>query len=201
MSTEAGTDAAISQMLSTGPQDADTGEQQPTGTADVEPEGDDEDADPEGAEELGDAGKQALARMKEKVKAANARARAAEARAAEAGDKDETDRVRREAETAATAKANARILKAEIRAAAAGKLADPTDALAFLSTNDFEVDDDGDVDADEIAAAIDDLVRRKPHLAAQGGSARPKPDRSQGASAKGTASTDQLFANALKGAL
>src|SRR5690606_4859797 len=169
MSTEAGTDAAISQMLDTPAKDADPGEQNgetndttATATAEV-----DDDADPEGADELGDKGKQALDRMKEQVRAANARARAAAAKAAQAGDKDEADKIRREAETAANAKANARILKAEIRAAAAGKLADPADALAFLNTNDFEVDEDGDVDADEIAAAIDDLVRRKPHLAAQ----------------------------------
>lgn len=64
----------------------------------------------------------------------------------------------------ATAKANARILRAEIKAAAAGKLADPGDALRLLDLDDFEVDDEGDVDAKAIAKAIDDLVKSKPYL-------------------------------------
>lgn len=197
MSTDAGTDNAMAAMLE-GANDADPGEQNDTGTDAADTAGD---GDEDGADELGDAGKQALDRMKAKLKAERERRIAAEAKAAGAADKDETDKIRREAEHAATTKANARIVKAEIRAAAAGKLADPADALAFLNTNDFEVDDDGDVDADEIAAAIDDLVRRKPHLAAQGGTARPKPDRSQGATGKGTASTAQQFADAISKAL
>lgn len=188
MSTDAGTDAAIEQML-TGAATDDTEQAADTDADDVDERVDGED-------ELGDAGKQALDRMKAKLKAERERRIAAEQKAAATADQDDAARVRREAEAAATAKANARIVKAEIRAAAAGKLADPADALAFLNTNDFEVDDDGDVDADEIAAAIDDLLRRKPHLAAQGG-ARPKPDRSQGATGKGTASTEQQFADAI----
>ena len=80
---------------------------------------------------------------------------------------------RREAEQAATAKANARILRSEVRAAAAGKLADPKDALRFLDLDQFEVDEDGEVDEDEIADAIEDLVKRKPYLAAaQGGNGK-----------------------------
>lgn len=181
-------DDALNAMLNGGDEDTDT----TTGDAD-----DTADGHEDGEDSLGDAGKQALDRMKAKLKAERERRIAAEEKAAKALGEDDAARIEREA----LAKANARIVRAEIKAAAAGKLADPADALTFLSADDFEVDDDGDVDAGEIAAAIDDLVRRKPYLAAQGGSARPRPDRSQGATGKAATSTDQLFANALKGAL
>lgn len=155
----------------------------------------------EGAEALGDAGKQALDRMKAKLKAATERARIAEAKAAQAGDADEGDKVRREAEAAALAKANSRIVRAEVKAAAATRLADPADALNFLDLDSFEVDDDGDVDQDEIAQAIADLIARKPYLAAQGGASKPKPDRSQGAAGSGVATNAQRFENSLRGIL
>jgi len=69
----------------------------------------------------------------------------------------------------ALAVANQRILKAEFRAAAAGKLNDPADALAYIDLSSFEVSDDGAVDSTAIAAAIADLITTKPYLAAQGG--------------------------------
>jgi len=69
----------------------------------------------------------------------------------------------------ALAVANERILKAEVRAAAASKLTDPQDALRFLNLSDFEVGSDGEVDASQVAKAIDDLIASKPYLAAQGG--------------------------------
>ena len=75
----------------------------------------------------------------------------------------------REVEQAAVAKANERILKAEIRAAAAGKLADPSDALVHIDLSKFEVGADGEVDASAIEAAIKSLLESKPYLAAQGG--------------------------------
>lgn len=75
----------------------------------------------------------------------------------------------REAEAAALAKANERILRAEVKAAAASKLNDPGDALRLLDLSSFEVGDDGDVDTEAIGAAIDDLIKRKPYLAAEGG--------------------------------
>jgi DNA-binding transcriptional MerR regulator len=84
-------------------------------------------------------------------------------------DKPDPERVKREAETTAQQKANARILRSEIKAAAAGKLADPADAYKFLDLTKFEVDDDGNVDEEEIADAIDELIKKKPYLSAQGG--------------------------------
>ncbi|MFE5544569.1 hypothetical protein ACFQ71_12205 [Streptomyces sp. NPDC056534] len=132
-----------------------------TGTGTGEGEG-----DPEGAEELGDKGKRALASMKGKWRAERDRAKELEQRLAEKDTVDETERVRREAETAALSKANARIIRAEVKAAAAGKLADPADAYRFLDLDTFEVDNDGNVDSEEIAEAIDDLIKNKPYLAA-----------------------------------
>lgn len=202
MSTEAGTDAALSAMLNSGPKDADDAHEEPTPGPEETQGDEDEDADDtEGTEELGDAGKKALERMKDKLKEERRRRIAAERVAASKADDDDAAKIRREAEEAAVAKANSRIVRAEIRAAAAGKLADPADALAFLSTDDFEVDEDGDVDSEEIADAIDDLLRRKPHLAAQGGTRRPKPDRSQGAQGTGKTDTSQQFASAISNAL
>lgn len=200
MSTDAGTDAAMQAMLDGAPKDADPGEEQAAAVTDATEADEDDvdtDDDPEGADELGDKGKQALDRMKAKLKAERERRVAAEAKAAQALGEDDAARIEREA----LAKANTRIVRAEIKAAAAGKLADPADALTFLSADDFEVDDDGDVDTDEIAEAIDELLRRKPYLAAQGGTRRPKPDRSQGAQGNGKTDTSQQFASAISSAL
>jgi hypothetical protein len=58
-------------------------------------------------------------------------------------------------------------------AALTGKLADPTD----LPFTDDLLDDDGYVDEAKVRAAVDDLIKRKPHLAAR----RPRGDVGQGA--------------------
>lgn len=124
---------------------------------------------------LGDAGKKALDAMKAKWKAAEAEARkvreelaaakaAAEGREAEHQAAIEAQRVKDEA----LATANLKIVKANLRAAAAGKLADPSDALTFIDPSSFEVDDDGNTDEAALAAAIADLITNKPYLAAQG---------------------------------
>lgn len=137
---------------------------------------DDNDADPEGADALGDPGKKALDAQKAKWKAERDRRRELERELEEArrpkgddNDAPDADQIRREAAEAATAKANQRIIRAEVRAAAAGKLTDPKDALKFLDLDQFEVDEDGEIDTDEIADAITDLITNKPYLAAQGG--------------------------------
>ncbi|GAA5198548.1 hypothetical protein [Microbacterium jejuense] len=79
----------------------------------------------------------------------------------------EAQRAQRDVEVAALAKANDRILRSEIRAAATGKLADPADAVLFLNLDDFTVTEEGSVDNDAIEEAISDLLTRKPHLAAK----------------------------------
>ncbi|MFM9815207.1 hypothetical protein ACKI16_42875 [Streptomyces scabiei] len=127
---------------------------------------DQDDADPDGADQLGDKGKRALASMKGKWRKERDQRKELERRLAK-DDKGGGDDAVAKATAAATAKANTRILKAEIRAAAAKKLADPRDALRFLDLEQFEVDDEGEVDAEEIADAIETLIKNKPYLAAQ----------------------------------
>jgi len=155
---------------------------------------DDVDAPVEGEEALSDPGKQALDRMKAKLRSERAARLAAEARVNDLTPADDAERISREAEVRALAKANGRILSAEIRAAAAGKLSDPTDALTFIDLSQFDVGDDGEVDQDEIAEAIADLLTKKPYLAAQGGPKTPKADPSQGAGGRGAATAADRFA-------
>lgn len=93
----------------------------------------------------------------------------AQGREAEYAAEQERIKAQREAEAAALAKANERILKAEVRAIATSKLADPEDALHYLDLADFQVGDDGEVDRNAVTAAVEELVKSKPYLAAQGG--------------------------------
>lgn len=126
---------------------------------------------------LGDAGKRAIDAMKEREKKARADTRAAVARAEAAetalankdkpADEVALDAARAEARAEANTKANERILRADLRAAATGKLADPADAALYINLSEFTVTDDGDTDSDALNDAITDLLTRKPHLAAQ----------------------------------
>jgi hypothetical protein len=56
-----------------------------------------------------------------------------------------------------------RAVRAEVRALAAEKFADPSDAAAFLNLGEF-VADDGDIDSKGIEKALTDLLKAKPHL-------------------------------------
>lgn len=139
--------------------------------------------------DLGDAGKKALteerkakADAERKAKAAEKRATELEKKLQEREDADKSDSEKalekarkeaaEEATKAATAKTNHRILAAEIKAAAGGKLSDPADAVRLLDLDDFTVSDDGEVDDKAITAAIDQLLKDKPYLA---GKASGKP--------------------------
>lgn len=142
---------------------------------------------------LGDAGKKALDAMKAERNAFRSEAREWKQLAKELGVSDagglrelianagkpkdapkeepqgepvDVEKVRREAQLEATKAANERILRSEIKAAAAGKLADPADAYKFLDLDKFDVGDGGEIDADEIADAIEELIKTKPYLAA-----------------------------------
>lgn len=72
---------------------------------------------------------------------------------------------RREGATEVMAKANARLLRAEVRAAAAGRFADAEDACRFLDLAQFNVGEDGEVDSKAIATAVGKLLQDKPYLA------------------------------------
>jgi hypothetical protein len=137
----------------------------------------DSDTGGEDGDDLGDKGRAALAKERRARRDADKARKAAERKLAEleakqSGSKDgdgapDAEQIRRDAEKDATAKANRKILAAEIRAAGAGKMADPADALKYLDLTQFEVGDDGSVDAEDIAEAISDLIKRKPYLAAK----------------------------------
>jgi hypothetical protein len=186
-------------------------------------DGDEQDGDTGGTDDLGDAGKAAIDRMKAQRNAAKTEARQWRALATEVGvssvdelraklfggkpkakddaadDKPDAEQIRRDARREAQQSADARIVRAEVKAAAGGKLADPADAVKLLDLTHFELDEDGNLDEDEVADAIADLLRRKPYLAAaskndddEGSSTRrrraPRPDRSQGS--RGSAVSD-----------
>lgn len=131
---------------------------------DADDEGTNDD-DPEGADALGDPGKKALDAMKAKWREERRQRRELEAQL-----KGVSGSVPDEKVAEAIAKANTRIVRSEVKLAAKGKLADPDDAFRFLDLDTFDVDENGDVDADEISEAVDELLKNKPYLGlAQGG--------------------------------
>ncbi|MET9050136.1 hypothetical protein ABZW50_03155 [Streptomyces bacillaris] len=148
-----------------GTDDTDTDEGDDGGD-DTDEGGDDADGADDGADALGDKGKRALASMKGKWRTERDKRKALEDQLAAAAADDEAATARREAEQAALAKANQRIIRAEVRAAAKGVLADPADAYKFLDLDQFEVDENGDLDSEEVTEAISDLIKSKPYLAA-----------------------------------
>ncbi|MER5584113.1 hypothetical protein ABT090_21075 [Streptomyces asoensis] len=129
------------------------------------------------AQELEDAQKSEQERLTEQLTAVQERAKAAQARA----------------------------VRSEVRALAAAGFADPDDAHAFLDLDAF-VDADGEIDTDGIRASLDELLKRKPHLArpADNSPRRPAPDRTQGSSGNGNRtpnSPGEVFAGLMQKAL
>lgn len=116
---------------------------------------------PPGYDALGDPGKRALDAMKAERNTEREQRRELEKRIAELES----------APPKADPRADKRIIRAEIKAAAAGKFADLSDVFANVDLDQFEVNDDGEVDAAKVTAAIEDVLTRKPHLAA---SKRPR---------------------------
>jgi hypothetical protein len=182
----------------------------PEAEADVTPESNEDNAStdtetaevPEAAAPDPDAGaKKALVAERTARKAAEtelARIKAELAAKDKPAEEVALDTARREAAAEATAKANERILKSDLRAAATGKLADPADALAFIDLTSFDVSDEGEVDPDALNEAIANLIKAKPHLAA---TAAPRftgsGDGGAKAPAKPTASIDEQYAAAV----
>lgn len=134
----------------------------------------------EGEDQLGDAGKKALDRMKADKKAAQETAKAAQAelaalkaQLAEATARgDAVADVEKVVEAKAAeiaAQYQAKVAAAEIKAAAVGKVID-VDLVASLpefNPTNF-LTESGEVDQVKVAEAIDGLVTSKPYLAAQG---------------------------------
>lgn len=101
---------------------------------------------------------------------------------------------RAEARTEATEKANARIVRAEVKAAATGKVKNPALALKLIDTSEIDVDDDGEVDSDAVNQAITDLLEQYPELAADGSKFTGSADQgAKGKSAKPAQMTQAEF--------
>lgn len=88
-----------------------------------------------------------------------------------------------------------RAVKAEVRALAATQFADPEDASAFLDLASF-VDDEGEIDTSSIKSELEGLLKRKPHLARQETTGRPRPDVSQasGGNTRPSTKPEDVFA-------
>lgn len=136
-------------------------------------------------EQLGEAGKKALEAERKRANEAEKARKAIEKERDEYRQKWESyeadaksdqekaiEAARKEADTQARKeereRVNSILLKAEVRAAAAGKLADKEDAVRLLDLDSFEVKDDGAVDGEAISKAIEQLVESKPYLSAEG---------------------------------
>lgn len=139
----------------------------------------------------------ARARETERAKFADyddVKAKAARLDALEAENATTLDRERAKAkgEGAAEvmAKANTRLVAAEVRAQAAGlKFRDPHDALAHLTVTgalgQVKVSEDGDVDANAVKAALENLAKDKAYLLE---TTEPPPPPPPGAAGVGTGS-------------
>jgi hypothetical protein len=109
----------------------------------------------------------ALARKHEDASKANSQAakRLADIEAANATEQEKAvAAARQEASTETASKYSSRIISAEIRAAAGGKLADPSDAVRLLDMSTFSLDDNDEVDSAAVVKAIDELLKSKPYL-------------------------------------
>lgn len=153
-------------------------------------------ADPQ----LGDAGKAAIKAERDRAAKAERDLKAAQKRLTELeeGNLNEVDRAIKAARDEATAEAmaavNQRILKSEVKAAAAGKFNDPADALAYLDLTEL-VDSDGEVDPTAVSAAIDALLEAKPYL---GSGAKPPAAPGVPTGARPGTTTPQLTAADIK---
>lgn len=100
--------------------------------------------------------------------------------AANASDLEKaTKKAADEARAAMTETTNTRLVRAEVKAAAAAaSFYDPGDAAALLSAQfkSVKVDEHGDVDEAAVKALVEELAKAKPHLVkATNGAARPLP--------------------------
>lgn len=156
----------------------------------------------EETDDLGDAGKKALAAERTAAKAAEKRAKAAESeleklRLANASESEKAlAAAKAEGRTEALTVANGRLLRAEVKAAAAGVLQDPDDAVSMIDLEQFEIDDDGNVDIKAITAEVQRLAKAKPYLAA---GAKPTALPGGGATPSTGQSMDDLIRAAARG--
>ncbi|MFF5186459.1 hypothetical protein ACFY30_22230 [Streptomyces sp. NPDC000345] len=154
---------------------------------------------------LGPEGEKALAEWKKRAKDAEALSRTQASELQTFRDRDKTEAEKQadalKAATERADKATQLAVSSKVEALAAGRFADPLDAVEALRSGSF-LTEAGAVDADAITAALDDLLTRKPHWAATApGPSTPRPDPSQGPRPGGTAGgiDDQIAAAKAKG--
>ena len=166
--------------------------------------------DPPPPEDLGDAGKKALAEERQARKDAERQLKELSSRASRADELEtELAKLREDAmsdqekaleqarteafeqgRNEALAPVNERLFKAEVKAALAGKiidpdlLSDPLVAQRILGLDDIPMTSDGDIDSAAIVEAVDKLMDTKPHLAVS--ATRTPGSADQGARPKGT---------------
>lgn len=144
--------------------------------------------------DLGDAGKRALDEERSARREAERARKALEKELADLRSQSMSDaekaiaKAKEDGRSEALTVANRRLVTAEVRVAAAGKLADPADAVRFLDLEEFKVDDDGEVDAKAVGKAIDQLIKEKPYLAA--GASRVQGSADGGARGNGSQGVD-----------
>lgn len=136
----------------------------------------------DGDDKLGEGGKRALQAERDARATAEARVKELEAKLTrkpketDAGAKPDgkgdqgakpadAEAIKKELREELAAESNTRLVRAEVKAAAAGKLADPTDAPRYIDLTKIKIGADGDPDAKQIAKAIEDLVKERPYLA------------------------------------
>lgn len=115
--------------------------------------------------------KKALAAERKARRDAEKRAKAAEQAVTDRdkpAEEQALEAARREAREEALVVANGRIVRSEVKAAATGKVKNPALALKLIDTSAIEVGDDGEVDAEAVNDAINDLLEQYPELAADG---------------------------------
>lgn len=132
-------------------------------------------------DDLAEAGRRALDAERKARREADKQLKAATAELEKLRQQTMTDTERAIAEAKAQGRqealieATGRLVRAEVRAAAGGKLADPDDAAMLLGDLSEFVSSNGDVDSKAISKAIDELVKQKPYLAPQGTKPAPLP--------------------------
>lgn len=132
---------------------------------------DNDDAEVEG---LGDAGKRAIQAERERAAKFEKQLKDAEKLRKQLEEKHATKeekaiaKAREEGKTEALQSANQRILKAEVRYAAAGKLRNPALAWALLEgVRDDLMDDDGEVNNRKLEQEIKKIIKDNPELSAE----------------------------------
>lgn len=150
--------------------------------------------DPEGEENLGDGGKSAIVKERDKAKAARAALTPWKQLSREFGTPEEiraklngsTDNADVEAVRTESNKRvesmRQQVVKFGVYALASELTVDPDAAVRLLDLASFEVDENGKIDEDEVRDALTDLVDRKKYLRKTPERTRraPAPDPSQG---------------------